>query len=256
MKHLRLPWLLGSLLAAAAPSSCGTGPLDALGLAPGALSAGRVAHFAFDEGTGATVHDSSGNAHDGTINGSTWSWLPQGRFGGALHLAPGDYVAVADFPNATSGWTVAAWVQLASNDPAMGEATVLSTEAVFKGGWEINVTPLDGALAYHFGFWTGPGSYDYDHYECQGCVHSGQWQHLAAVVDATAHTLAFYLDGVLQTRQSVRQAISPGVPTLYMGRWATSDPARLLQGSLDDVAIWDRALVSPEVALLTQAPAP
>jgi hypothetical protein len=41
-----------------------------------------------------------------------------------------------------------------------------------------------------------------------------------------------------------------------MGRWATTDPARLLGGSLDDIAIWSRPLMSAEIALLTQAAAP
>jgi hypothetical protein len=79
---------------------------------------------------------------------------------------------------------------------------------------------------------------------------------VATVVDGAASTLSFYLDGVLQDRHQVPQAISPGVSTLYMGRWATTNPARLLVGSLDDIAIWSRPLVSEEIALLTQAPAP
>jgi hypothetical protein len=39
-------------------------------------------------------------------------------------------------------------------------------------------------------------------------------------------------------------------------RWATADPARLLVGSLDDIAVWSRPLQSAEIALLTQAPPP
>jgi hypothetical protein len=243
-------------LAALWLSACGTGPIDALALAPGGLSEGLVAHWTFDEGSGTTVHDSSGNGHDGTVNGTTSSWLTAGHFAGALRFEQGDYVSVDNFPDATSGWTVSTWVEVASADVGMGEVTVISTEDVFKGGWEINLTALAADLRYHFGFWTGPDSYTYTHYECVNCIHPDSWQHVAAVVDGSARTLAFYLDGVLQARLSIPQGITPGVPTLYMGRWATTAPARLLAGSLDDIAIWSRALVSKEIALLHQAPAP
>ena len=233
-------------------SACGNGGVDAIGLAPGGLATDLVAHWSFDEGTGSSLRDSSSSHRDGTINGSTWSWLSQGRFGGALHFEQGDYVTVEGFPNASSGWTVAAWVQVASTDVGADGWTVISTEDVFKGGWEINVMAPAG---YHFGFWVGPGP-DWDHFECKNCIHPEHWQHVAAVVDASVNTLAFYLDGVLQTRQTIRRAISPGVPTLYMGRWATTSPARLFVGSVDDIAIWSRPLVGSEIALLTQAPAP
>jgi hypothetical protein len=214
---------------------------------------GLVAHWAFDEGMDSVVHDTSGNAHDGALNGTTWSWLPQGRFGGALHLEQGDYVAVDNFPNATPGWTVSAWVQIAAADVNTGDATVISTEDVYRGGWEVNLT---APAAYHFGFWTGPGTYTWAHYECSGCIHADQWQHLTAVVDGAASTLSFYLDGVLQDRHQVPQAILPGTPTLYMGRWPTISPPRLLAGSIDDIAIWSRPLVSEEIVLLNHAPVP
>jgi hypothetical protein len=259
-RHNRLVRLTG--FAASLLSACSTSPIDAIGLAPDGLSKGLVAHWTFDEGTGSVVHDSAGSLspHDGAVNGSTWSWLPQGRFGGALHLELGDYVAVDNFPYATPGWTVSVWVQIAANDVNAGDATVISTEDLYHGGWEMNLnapTVTAPVAAYHFGFWTGPSNWTYAHYECSGCIHADQWQHLTAVVDAPASgagTLSFYLDGVLQDRHQVPQAISPGVATLYMGSWATPSSPRLLVGSLDDIAIWNRPLVSDEIVLLNAAP--
>jgi hypothetical protein len=239
-------------LAAGFVCSCSSGPIQAVGLDPGALTTGVVAHWRFDDGSGTGVADSSGN-HDGTISGSTWSWTTKGHFGGALHLEQGDFVSVDNFPDATSSWTVAAWVQIPSQMVGGDvDATLISTEAVFKGGWEMLVTKSK----YQFGFWTGPTLYDYAYAECSQCIRPDQWQHLAAAVDGKAMTLTLYLDGNPQPRKSIPRPISPGVPTLYMGRWATTSPARLLIGSLDDVAIWNRALSSAEIALLVEGPAP
>jgi hypothetical protein len=237
-------------------AGCGEGPIDAVGLESAALTSELVAHWSFDEGTDTVVHDNAGKGHDGTIYGSTWAWLDQGRFAAALHLEQGDYVAVENFPDATSSWTVAVWLRIASADTGMGEVTVISAEEVFQGGWEINLIARDAEQLYHFGFWTGPGSYDYAYYNCEGCLLADRWQHVAVVVDGSAMSLAFYLDGALKARQSIPKTISPGVSTLQMGRWSVSDPARLFSGSLDDIAIWSRSLVSSEIAQLTRVAVP
>src|SRR5207245_11389607 len=50
--------------------------------------AGLVAGYAFDEGVGATVTDSSGNGHDGVVAGA--GWPPHGRTRPARALAGPD----------------------------------------------------------------------------------------------------------------------------------------------------------------------
>ncbi len=243
------------LAGAAVFCGCGSGAVDAVGLVSGGLVEGLIAHWTFDEGAGSAVRDSSTRHLDGIINGSTWSWISQGRFGGALHFESGDYVTVDNFPPATSGWTVSAWVQIASKDIGAAQGTIVSTEDLFKGGWEMSVIPKDDQS--HFGFWQGPTPYEYAAYYCDKCIQPDRWRQITGVVDGSTKTLAFYLDGVLQGRVSVLQAISPGVSTLTMGSWASPDKdARFLVGSLDDIAIWSRPLVEAEVATLAQAPAP
>jgi hypothetical protein len=95
------------LAAALVPmAGCGEAILDAVGLPPGVLSDGLVAHWALDEGGGDTASDSSGNGLDGQRTGGTW--ISDGRFSGALRLIAGDAVAVPAFPAATPNWSVSA----------------------------------------------------------------------------------------------------------------------------------------------------
>ncbi|MGH8897606.1 MAG: fibronectin type III domain-containing protein, partial [Egibacteraceae bacterium] len=73
--------------------------------------AGLVAAYAFNEGTGTTVADASGNGNTGTINGATRTTA--GQFGGALVF--NGTSARVDVPDAlsldlTTGMTLAAWV--------------------------------------------------------------------------------------------------------------------------------------------------
>src|SRR5688572_10053278 len=101
---------LGVALAGAAILITLTGS-SALTAAP----AGLVAAYAFDEATGSTVVDTSGNANTGTISGATR--VAGGKYGGALSFdGVNDLVTVADAASLdlTGGMTLEAWVRPSS----------------------------------------------------------------------------------------------------------------------------------------------
>ena len=73
--------------------------------------AGPVAAYSFDEGTGSSVGDRSGNRNVGTVAGATWA---QGRFGTALSFnGAGDVVRVGPSPSLDVGpaLTLSAWIR-------------------------------------------------------------------------------------------------------------------------------------------------
>jgi hypothetical protein len=243
--------------AALGAAACTAAPIDIARLAPGGLGSGIVAHWSFDDGAGATLRDDTGNGHDGTVAGATWT---AGQFQGALSFQAGQEVTVPSFPPATASWTVSAWVRVAADQPGGTDyVTLVSTEVPFAGGWELQVVPTAGAQRFHFGYWVGPGDSDYDYLEC-ACVTDDAWTHLAAVVDGDARTLTLYVNGAPAGSVGTRHDIRAGSPTLYMAAWSESqtagDPTRFFSGALDDVAVWGRALVASEVSLLLASPAP
>ncbi|MFX0092203.1 MAG: LamG-like jellyroll fold domain-containing protein, partial [Candidatus Hodarchaeota archaeon] len=72
-----------------------------------------VAYWDFDEGSGSTVTDQSGNGNDGTVTGATWV---TGKNGSALLFsdsATGDYVQVADSNSLdpSTALTIEAWIK-------------------------------------------------------------------------------------------------------------------------------------------------
>ncbi|MHC4326443.1 MAG: LamG-like jellyroll fold domain-containing protein [Planctomycetota bacterium] len=87
-----------------------TGAAGAVGLSDPDL----VGYWAFDEGSGATVADLSGNGYDGTLYGGT-EWTA-GIYGGALQFNGSDaYVGTGQsILNGLEGFTLAGWVS-ASN---------------------------------------------------------------------------------------------------------------------------------------------
>jgi hypothetical protein len=240
----------GALVACAALAACAPGKLNAIDLAP--LARGLMAHYTFDEGSGSTVVDHSGNGHDGVLTNG--SWIPDGKFYGALHFSGNDFVTVDHFPYATSSFSVSAWIRSANTDPDAGFETVLSTEMVFDGGWQLNLVKMS-AETIQFAYWdrdAGDGG-AYTTYDCT-CLPANQWTHVVSVVDDTTHTLSVYVNGSLTNVTPAVRAIFPGIPALLMGTW--SGGMRFLVGDLDDVSIYGRPLAAVEVAELYRGPPP
>ncbi|HEY8925689.1 MAG TPA: LamG domain-containing protein [Polyangia bacterium] len=248
---------LAALLIAVA--GCGPGPLEAVTVNPSGLVDGLVAHWTFDEtGADTVAADRSGNRHDGQLTGGTW--ISSGQFGGALALASGDHVTVANFPQASVGWTVSVWIRISSDQLTLnsgstdGWNTVLSTENVFMGGWQVYLGSRPGQYRFDSAYWAGTtnGS-DYVVANC-GCFAVGRWIHLTVVFDGAAREMRFYDGDTMADRQDMPIPILPGDPTLLMGMW--NQTARFLAADLDDVAIWSRALDAAEVGIASRQAVP
>jgi hypothetical protein len=236
-------------------SACSADHLQAVELDAQSLSRQLLAHWPFDDGSGTVAHDDSGNARDGQLTGGTW--LTDGQFAGALHVDDGEYVSVQRFPDVVSGFTVSGWVRLTSYQQTAPNdnqwTTLVSTEQL--GGWEVNVDHIAAEPALHFGFWKGPADGDYVGKTCEA-VQLGKWNQIAGVVDpsTTVPTFTVYLNGRQCFQTTTPNRIVPGSPTLMIGQWPNG--GRFLVGDVDDIAIWGRALVPAEVALLNESPAP
>ena len=111
-----------------------------------------AAHYTLDEGVGTTLHDSSGNGHDGKIVGAQWvaGDPPSLRFSGR-----GDYVDFGDggglkIPGDS---TVLAWVRLDAS-PFPDDATnwtILDCEDYHKEGYLLSYEGHElGSAAFWF----------------------------------------------------------------------------------------------------------
>jgi hypothetical protein len=250
---MRTTSLLLSAIAGCALSLAGCGPtrIDAVGLTPTTLGTGLLAHWTFDQTEGTTLEDDSGNRRSGIVSGATW--VKDGQFNGALHFEKGDTVTVDRFPDPGTNWSFSAWIRISEEDAANDElGTAISTETYQQGGWEFQTYGRSSGVYWHFGYLIESPS-KYAHYECKP-FDVGRWSHATVVVDAAASLLSFYVDAELVEPRSTWVPFLPGSPTLFMGRWTGA--GRPFVGSLDDVAIYGRALSAAEVAELHRTPAP
>jgi hypothetical protein len=217
-------------------------------------TAGPIAHWTFDEGSGTTAADSAGS-HDGAFQG-TPTWVTSGAAvgSGAISFAgAGNGVIVPDDPGLEpTSITIAAWVR--SSGPLDDRRQIIvqkGANGCEAGSWAIKgvgqatgIGSVEGdADAAGTGIWQGVDS-------DTGRPWDNVWHHVAFTFDETANELAIYLDGV--RRALPGSALLYGLPTteaLFIGAPPVACSARTeYAGQLDDLRIYDRALTPEEIA--------
>ena len=209
---------------------------DDIDLCEGSACAGLAASWTFEEGTGDTTADVSGNGHGGTLSvDNQWS---AGVTGGGLLFNTTHDVTVSPAPVvAGHTLTLAAWVKL--------DAT---------GEWQAIVDARDGATDGYNLFATAAGN---AFARVNGATVSGpnivdgSWHHVVSVYDG--YILSLYVDGVLEGSTPAMSAIDVAAP-LKLGHHAYS--TFNMSGRLDTVTVFSTALSASEVADLHSATAP
>ena len=218
MSHV--PACAGTTLLVVCLAGCGPAPIEAVAISSRSLARGLVAHWAFDEQSGTTVADRSGNGHDGQLTGGTW--LAAGRFGGGLRLQPGDTVTIPAFPQATPDWTVSVWINLSAADVAAfttERAVLLTAERPQMGGWEIEFDPRPGFDWLEASYYLAPPTNDYVVLDCK-CIEIDRWMHWTAVFDSTNHHFSLYHGVLLADSSDAARAHPPRRARSDIGRWS------------------------------------
>jgi chitodextrinase len=202
-----------------------------------ATSNGLVAAYSFDEGSGQSVADTSGNGNNGTISGA--SWTSAGKNGSALSFdGVSNQVTVADSPSLdlTDEMTLEAWVKPASLGSSWRSVVVKEQS-----------DQLAYALYAHDGG-PGPSGHVYsngDRYTtAPSTLPTDTWTHLAATYDGS--TVKIYVNGALANSGNVSGMITTsGLPLRIGGNSVWSE---WFSGQIDDVRIYNRALDASELS--------
>jgi len=196
--------------------------------------------FPFDQDSGATATDLSGNGNHGTVSATR----AEGKFGQAVQFdGVDDAIRVQHssslvFSNAI---TVEAWVNL---DAGAGSAKIMQKKAVSGSG----------PGGFIFGAWfANPAGHAFEVYDTQGQQHIGDtgvapvrgtWQHVAGTFDGS--TINMYLDGVLKKSTAYQGSFGANTDELLIG--IQSNNLMPLKGKLDDIRIYRSALSASEIA--------
>lgn len=207
-----------------------------------------MGHWTFDGKhlSGVHAYDASGNGNRGilTPTDGTGPVRTAGKLGQRLEFdGQNDYVVVShssvfDF-GATDNFSFAFWTS--------------TTELVSN---TYHITKGDGGLGPGYDFGNGgSGTEDCSlrdgsfHYRSFGniVIADGSWHHIVCVIDRDAQTITLYVDGAKDITGSLATAGSPAVTNSL---WFARRNENRLQGKLDDVRIYNRALSADEIKRL------
>ncbi len=214
------------------------------------VSAGLVAHWQFDEGSGTTAVDSSGNGHDGNLLGDP-EWVAGMIGSGALSFDGSDGLVDVDHDealNITDELTITLWVKVGDLGTyyfLVGKQPSGTAGDNYPGNYEFRTESNTGAL--QFGHQEAEGE-QYTFYTSETSITAEQWYHVAVSV-TNGKLVEFYIDGL--PAGSAEQLTNFGVlndePVRIGGR---KDGYSFFNGILDDVRLYDRALSAVQIQKL------
>jgi hypothetical protein len=211
------------------------------------LATGTNAYYTFDAGSGTTAADSSGKGNTGTLQaGAGWT---TGKVGsGALNLN-GTSTGWVDVPtpviNTSQSYTVAGWIKL---NNVSGYQSLVGIDGAVASPFVIQT---DGATGmFRFALESADNSAP-GFTNIEGVTPVvGTWYHLVGVYDKTANTMTFYVNGVSQGTVTAPTTWAATGHTAIGRAQYNGAQVDFVNGAIDDVRFYSRALSAAEVAAL------
>ncbi len=207
---------------------------------------GLVAWWTFDEGSGVSASDSSGNNNTGTLfNGPSWT---TGRLVGALSFdGVDDYVGGSDpgvgFPIGAAPRTISAWIK--APNPGGTDRSIfhygtndVAAPSFFHLSLGGDGKPVFGN-ALRFGQVAGTSRVD-----------DNTWHHIVGVYEGTAtNVLGIYVDGARNGIGVLSRPPDTGTGSNWsLGSFINGGGP--FRGLIDDVRLYDRVLFDTEIGAL------
>jgi len=204
---------------------------------------GPVGYWNFDEGSGTSIKDSSGNNNDGMVSGAGWA---DGKIGGALNFdGSDDYVSIPNNSslNINGAFTVSTWFKTTTSSKRIlvkegaGNKTNYSLQVAASGYLEGGV--YDGVNNPSFA-------------NTARRVNDGDW-HFATLVRDGVSKIYLYVDGLMQSANdtTVGNTITNSSPFIIGKRYSASGVE--FNGSIDEPKIYNYARSAEEIRLDYQA---
>jgi hypothetical protein len=214
-----------------------------------------VAHWTLNEGSAATVADSSGENNNGQIKGRI-EWISASK-GGGLRLEPDAYVEI---PNSATlekvqenSYTLCAWFTPLSVPPGTADdANNAAHGIMIKAGYHLGLNYNHGRK-YSMIHWLQGNQAVVA--SSAGTFDPGKRCHVAGVVDRAAGVVRLYVNGKLEgeSRFAANAPARPYEPTpwrLGIAKPGSQDFRWPAHGVLDGAQIYKGALTANEVQSL------
>ncbi len=199
-------------------------------------------YWKFDETSGTTAVDSSGNGYDGTLfNGATFS--TSGRFGGAVQLddASNQYVSIGDQTGLaiTGDLTIIAWIYPTS---FAGEGHIVARRAAGCGAMGYQLFHTENG---QIGVDSGAAPPNDSLALSSLTLNLNAWNFVGVTHDGGTNQWSFNVNGTTAT--GMGGALGTGAGTVLIGQANGCPGVNAVQGRIDEVKIFNRKLSPAEL---------
>jgi len=221
-------------------------------------SSGLVGSWSFNEGTGTSVHDSSGNGNNGTLmNAPVWS---TGKYGDALTFdGIYDYVEIPHNETLTSSnFTIEAWIYL-NSDVVGTQARIVSKQETISKSYSFGIfgKGYGGSAGNQLLLSIGNGT-TWWNFLSTTHLSNQTWYYVAGTHEGTNSKI--YIDGQLDKNgtTSTQTTNNTGVLTIGCQKQTGTGASFFFNGTIDEVEIYNRALSQQEIQgdMIPEFPAP
>lgn len=247
------------------------GLLASAGAAHAALTNGQVFYTSFDNTSGSVAPDTAGTNNYATFmsGGAAASYnLVTGAFGKAASydVASSQYSTINSPSelNTGSALTISLWVYIPSTFAPSG------TAPIFDSSQDSYNVYMNNANTLSFKIITGGSGNGQlkEYFDLSLTGRKDQWLHVVATYDNAAQAASFTLNNTTaatarspgvqlnSTSTAAGEPLSGSIPTQTPYLASANGTAGAFTGSIDDVAIWNRALTPAELSFIQANPAP
>lgn len=206
------------------------------------VATGLVAAYGFDENSGTSAGDLSGNGNNGIVTDAIWA---SGKYGSALNFNGATHVVTvpsAASLNLTTAFTLSAWVYPTAAQTSWRSIMHKQADAYYLHAGNPNgaLLPAGGAIFN--------GVEQYTHSPNPIAVNT--WTHVATTYDGV--TLAVYVNGTLAGSRPMTGTVQTTGNPLRIG--ANTYSGQNFVGMIDEVRIYNRSLSAGELQQVMTTP--
>jgi len=199
-----------------------------------------IAWWTCDEGAGNVVGDASGNGHDGTFVEGDPAWV-DGIRGSAVQLTGPTLIEIPPLDVVLTEATMAGWIKPNGSQPDWS-SFIMTRDPGLATGFNV----LGYQLAYHWNDTSDSWSY-----RGGDMIAEDDWTFCAVVIEPDKAT--FYINGVAGSVNTISHGPCTWNSNIYLGGDGSGGfPGRQMNGALDDVSLYSRALTAEEILVIME----